>query len=489
MAKPAGLTERLLAQVWGRGLAGGHFRTTEGQPLDVLHPGWANGDRGPDFKGALLALEGRRVGGDVEIHLRSSQWRAHGHHRDSSYNEVVLQVVWQGDARGPVRLQSGSPVPVLALEPYLPGSIDELQRRALAPTRAPCSEVSRLWDGGRLGALLDSLGRERFLAKARRFSSDAIEATEPGQLLYESLMGALGYSHNQGPFLELARGLPLDSLMTAIGGLPQRHALPALESLLIGGAGLLPSQRRACRGRDDPYAALLEELWREHGSKPALGEADWRFFRVRPDNLPGRRLAAAARLLLRYRQEGLLAGMGRCLERALAAGNPRSLEPWLMVSDEGYWAGHYDFGLPASLSSTGRAGARSPSLLGRGRAAEIAVNIILPFFWALSERATPSDRPASSYGAAREDIASLYCRYPRLDDNHVTRHMAMMLWGGARWPLLNSACRQQALLHLYKEFCMQHRCPSCPLQPEIPSPAKPAPLESFRQRWSGLGAP
>jgi len=87
--------EELLARVWrSKMLRGRELVTTGGQRLRIIHRGWANGGSGPDFHHAIIALkENGLLKGDVEIHVSSSQWRSHGHHRDPGYNGVILHVV------------------------------------------------------------------------------------------------------------------------------------------------------------------------------------------------------------------------------------------------------------------------------------------------------------------------------------------------------------------------------------------------------------
>ena len=63
------------------------------ESYEVLFPGVRNQGAGPDFKGAVLRRDGKTIGGDIELHLDPSGWRAHGHHGDSRYRGVVLQVV------------------------------------------------------------------------------------------------------------------------------------------------------------------------------------------------------------------------------------------------------------------------------------------------------------------------------------------------------------------------------------------------------------
>lgn len=79
----------------GRGPANG-WRTVDGRRLRVLYPGRPAPGHGPDFRDALLELDGASLRGDVEVHRRPSEWRAHGHHQNPEYKGVVLHVVGGG---------------------------------------------------------------------------------------------------------------------------------------------------------------------------------------------------------------------------------------------------------------------------------------------------------------------------------------------------------------------------------------------------------
>lgn len=435
------VSEGLVAEIWRRQwLVKGRLLASDGQGIEVIHPGEANGDGGPDFRDAIIAAEMGEVWGDVELHVRSSGWRGHGHHLDPAYNGVVLHVVLWDDGASNVQLQNGGTVPTLALHPYLSLTLDEAQRRASLPLSPgePCRGAGERLGSMALGRILDETGRERFRAKASRFR-EGLKGGQASETLYQGLMAALGYARNREPFVELACRLPLAAVEGYARAAGPEAAL-ALEALFLGSAGLLPSQR----GRalpDDGYAAAVEALWLSMGREALLRAAAWRTFRVRPDNFPTRRLAAAARLMLRYRG-GLLEDLLRVVSHGERG--PQGLEGALVIGAEGYWGEHTDFGHPAPPRA----------LLGRGRAAEMAVNVILPFGLAWAK--------ASGDPGLKARALELYGRYPRLSPNRVTGEMEERLCGDAS-TICNSACRQQGLIHIYNTFCRRRRCPECAL--------------------------
>ena len=92
-------------------------------------------------------------------------------------------------------------------------------------------------------------------------------------------------------------------------------------------------------------------------------------------------------------------------------------------------------------------------LLGRGRAADIVVNVLLPFVYAWSRlKANPE--------LERKSV-ELYQQYPKLPINTVERHMITQL--GLNINSVNSARRQQGLIHIYRSLCTQGKCSHCPL--------------------------
>jgi hypothetical protein len=413
--------ERLLVGIWKRQLlAEESLVTGSGERVHVIYPGKENRDCGPDFLGAVLAAEdGGLLVGDVELHLRAADWKSHGHGRDPRYNGLILQVVWEGEA--PAVLQNGRTVPTLSLQHCLSGSLGAVRYWTslnIMPAE-PCHDaLGRLGEDG-LGRFLDEAGEERFRLKAGRFAA-AIRGETPSQALYRGIMGALGYARNKEQFEALACRLPLATLEGSCRGKPPYEQVSALRALLLGTAGL---QIQRCPS----------------GVKP-MNTSSWHLFRVRPENHPARRLTGAAHLLARYLDEGLLESVLRLVEESRS--DIGRLEAGFMVGAEGF--SHY--------------GERA--LIGQGRAREIAINIALPFVFAWAE--------ANAQAGLEEQALRLYRVYPRSGDNEITRGLLKLL-GPKASAVVDSARRQQGLLHLDKSFCRPRRCDTCPLAGRLAS--------------------
>lgn len=401
------IPERLLARLWQKRAARrAALITGSGSRVRVIYPGRPGRSAGPDFRNALLEVEGvGLVQGDVEIHPRQRDWEAHGHGQDPNYNGVVLHAALQVDSHL-TSLQSGGRVRVVSLGPLLEGE----DPPAAGPAHSLWGLLGRLGyprpgSAEELASLLDRAGDDRFLDKSACFGRFLGEQ-DPEQTLYEGLLEALGYRHNQAPFLKLAARAPYLAVRQAAGRLPLEARAGAIESWLLRLSGL--SSPDSDRGSDMPLP--------RSGFGPPLSRREWHCFRVRPANHPRRRIGGAARLVARY----LDGGMAEGLRQAANAGARR--------------------GLISALTVVGVPG-REPAWIGAGRALDLAVNVVLPFLHAL-------DRRRGGPASGREQLA-LYRRLGKLQENELTREMVEQLVEPA-WPgVVDTARRQQGLLHLH----------------------------------------
>ena len=479
--RPSPASETDLALRWEAEAGGRSFATAAGGAVVVEHPGRRNRDRGPDFLEALLAFDRERLRrGSVEIHLRASDWYAHGHGQDDCYGDVILHVV--GDA-GRYRVIAGAPLIVIGhglgfragevsgANPALSAGNHQSHPgwQALAQSLAGVSAAGTAWR-----PLLDELGDARFAAQAAGLEGD-IAAVGPEQALYEAVMTAVGYSKNAVPFRDLARLVPIEHLRGLAQGAPTTAGRTArLAGVLFGATGMLPSQRspraetsasgagwpgtgdkaldwaRSAEApppgiadpshpEDDAYTDNAEAEWRRLGGGDVLGRGEWHTFRVRPANGPARRVGAAVEVASDWLERNLITR----IREAVLIPDPKQAAmktvSEIVIGRRGYWATHHRLG-------SRRAHGAAVAVIGRARAVEITINALLPFLAALGD--WTNDR------ALEKAALSAYAALPTAPPNSAAQQIEAVIRGMGiggngrpnRPPL--SARQQQGLLHL-----------------------------------------
>jgi hypothetical protein len=433
-------TEQQAALMWQQAV-GVRLTSTGDEPLEVIYPGRINGDSGPDFRDAVIGNRLRLTRGDVEVHVRSSDWYGHEHHTDAAYDNVILHVAMWHDCDSATLLRSGKPVPLLCLA-------EALQHQAyLLPYTLPCFRILDHMDRKTVEKILNTAGEERFREKAMHFQAEILSPAlkvlsvgeAAGQVLYRGIMRALGYAKNTKPFEDLADRMPLNLIES-------KEGLATKQAMLLGTAGLLPSQRWRSESVGAEEIQVLEQIWQSaRGEMNSMSESDWNFSHIYPNNSPVRRIIALSYLLDHYRKERLLPGMMKLVKGVHLPVGQRLLEDGLTVAGDGYWRDHFDFHVRSKTTMS--------ALLGNSKAREIIVNVVLPFAFTWGKLAHDASLAVNA--------PELYLSYPKLAENFVTRHMAKQLCLNDRFNL--TACHQQGLIHIFRNYCREGRCTECPL--------------------------
>lgn len=221
--------ERLMQYVWQHRLIPGHgLATVDGRRVKVIDQGRLNTAPGPDFFNAKIEIDGKMWAGDVEIHVRASDWHRHGHDRDAAYDSVILHVVDRDDTM--IHRRNGEVIPQMALRcaADFGDSYRRLTDLAAGPVLAckgAIGDVPQVY----LTDWIASLAAERLHEKAdriralmERFQGDWTRA------VFVTVARALGFGNNSQPFELLALSVPLKILF--------KHAdsILAIEALLFG---------------------------------------------------------------------------------------------------------------------------------------------------------------------------------------------------------------------------------------------------------------
>lgn len=419
------------------------LKTVKSEPVRIIYPGRPNDGRGADIKDAVIATPQGLIKGDIEFHTRSSGWWQHGHHEDPAYNSVILHIVHDDDAGRETVLQNGTAVPTIALEKYTEEQAGRRISSAFSPVApAVCGARPEV-----IADLLDEAGEARFSARMRDFQEDILNEGA-GQALYRGMMTALGYTKNKGPMAGLARAAPLKELEEiTLGTVPDDICRVRIQAYLLGTAGLLPSKRAGGRisiNSTVEFEAELERSWEDTGGTAQMNVHDWQFFKVRPGNLPVRRIAAMSMLLVRHRKQGILNGLRTIIETT-GDDSGKALEESLTVKAEGYWEKYLDFGT--------RVKGAAAALTGEERAGDIIINAVLPFY---ATYAREISKPA-----LEEKAFGIYRQIPAAAGNSLEKHMRRQL--GLPPGTAATARRRQGLLYIYKTLCTQGKCDICPL--------------------------
>ncbi|HIE08775.1 MAG TPA: DUF2851 family protein [Armatimonadetes bacterium] len=275
------MREADLRAFWASRFSIRSYRTEEGKEVFVKFPGFESEGAGPDFTKATIVFGGLEQRGDVEVHRRRGDWRAHGHHCDPRYEGVILHVVLRPE--GPrAKTALGREVPTISLLRNLGDMLEGLVMRAKEEAERPCPFAP---PGSSLEAALDELSVERLRRKASRFRKEIEGGKSPDQAFYEGLAEALGYIKNRRPMLELAKALPF-------------------------------SRARTFRDMLELSRLMLRTASEVRG---------WSIWGTRPPNFPLPRIRGLSALAIRFSKEGFLGPLVRALER------PRKLVDLFLV--------------------------------------------------------------------------------------------------------------------------------------------------------------
>lgn len=423
--------------MWQWRLYGGaEQRLTDGRSVRILHPGQLNMDAGPDFFNAKIRIDGQEWAGNVELHVRASDWHRHGHGSDTAYDSVILHVVGTDDAR--ISSSDGRPIPQLVM----PFTRETAQKYAVLvegsqPLRcAPwVASIPSIY----ISDWVESAAMQRLRMKSDRVL-EALRYTRGdwNQTAFITLGRALGFGLNSEPMERLARSMPLSVVCKHSDDVFQ------LEALLFGRAGLLGIA--SADARMDPYFIRLQQeyqfLAHKYNLQPMM-DLGWKMARTRPGNQPYRRLALLARLA-----SGVTTLLSRILE---ASGDVDALMELFNQRFEGYWRHHLSFG-----SETER---EYPSALSREMLRTLVLNTVPALLHA--------------YGRERGDwhleerAQNLLQELPP-EGNNVIR-----LWESATGIKATNAWQSQGLLHIKRTYCEARGCLRCRLA--LKCFAKPTP--------------
>ncbi|MEO0795422.1 MAG: DUF2851 family protein [Verrucomicrobiota bacterium] len=228
---PITISERVVQRIWLRqDFARNQLRTTSGRAIQVIRPGQWNLQEGPDFRDAVLEIDGERVDGDVEIHFYPNDWFDHEHEADPNFGRVVLHVVVFEDQSRPAFTALGSRPETLVLLPYLNRDLESYASddALLALERRDHVDLLEFYlslsPEARYVELRD-LSFRRWQQK-RTYARQRLERLGWREACHQAMLEVLGYRRNRAPMNALAERFPIrdmaksnpDELFDALAG-------------------------------------------------------------------------------------------------------------------------------------------------------------------------------------------------------------------------------------------------------------------------------
>lgn len=415
------MNEAFLHYVWKYKLLVGDLVSTAGERVVVDYPGEYNTNAGPDFFNARIRIGNMQWVGNVEIHKLASDWNAHHHNKDKSYNNVVLHVVYENDKD--IKAENGNALPTLELKPYVS---DDLWQRyhsivlSPSPSAIPCSDHLADVPDIYVSTYMERMAAERLERKAD-VVKDLLAETKGSweQTCYILFARYFGGTANGLPFEMMAKSIPL-TLYSKV-----RTSHFQVEALMFGQAGLLNDDFT------DEYPLALkreyEYLQKAYSLVPIEGYL-WKFFRIRPYSFPTLRISQFALFMSRARN---------LFSKLLDTRNFNDILSYLDVEASEYWDTHYHFHKESK---------RMPKTTGRTFATLLVINAWVPLLFQYGVQ----------HGEERyKELALHLLEQIDAEHNNITK-----LWSAAKVEAGN-ALQSQALLEIYNEYCKRKRCLQC----------------------------
>ena len=398
----------------------GLLLSDEQRSIQVIHPGGYNALAGPDFFNAQIRIGEQLWAGNVEVHLKSSDWYLHRHERDQAYSNVILHVVWEDDCE--VFDAANLLIPTLVLSDKV--SPQMLQSyKALLEAKSyrfiNCESDFAEVDAALFEHWIERLYFDRLERKVSLVLGKLELVTGDWEaVLFLTLARNFGTVINADAFAELAQIIPF-SIVRKLGQQPGQ-----LEAALLGQAQMLA---------DDPIEQQ-PKLWKKDylyvKHKFELSEGiryPMQFFKLRPPNFPGIRISQLAQL---YEQHQDL------FSKCIAAQTRSELQKLLKVSTSTYWETHYTFGKPHKPRIKKLSDAFIDVLI---------INSIIPLKFAYAQ-AKGLD--------VQEQLLDLMRSIP-LEKNSIVSTFEKLK------TFERDALHSQALLQLKREYCDLNQCLKC----------------------------
>jgi hypothetical protein len=409
-----GISERLLQFIWQFQ----HFNkaeliTSTAETLHIMSPGQINMNQGPDFLDAKIRIGDTTWAGNVELHLKTSDWKKHNHDKDDNYRNVILHVVWEDDG-------AQNFIPVLELKQRVPKILlERYENLMIAPGFVPCEKsihVARniIWKSWK-----ERMLAERLLKKSKTVVNYLGQSGYHWEETFWWLIARnFGMKVNADAFEQMARSIPLSILSR------HKNQIHQLEALFLGQLNLLRGNFR------EGYPKMLKKEYKFYKKKYDLTPIPGIpfFLRMRPGNFPTIRSAQLAMLV--HESQHLFS-------KVKETGSVVEARKYFDLVANDYWHYHYRFDEESPFRQ------KKPGI---DMIDNIIINTVAPMLFAYGQYHKEEKYKQKALKWLEETPA---------ENNSITKNFQ-------RLEVENkTAFDSQALLELKNEYCNKKRCLDC----------------------------
>nr|WP_315134315.1 DUF2851 family protein [uncultured Flavobacterium sp.] len=401
-----------------------NLKTFNGEIITILSVGQYLELSGPDFFNAQITIGNQKWAGNIEIHLKSSDWYVHHHERDAAYENVILHVVWEHDTE--IFRKNNTEIPVLELKKYVdPLTIANYQSLMLQKSWIFCEKQIKEIDS----FLLENWQERLFFERLERKSNPIFELLEQTHHDWEAVLFCLlaknfGLNTNGEIFMKIAQSIPFSVIRK------ESFEIENLEALFFGNSGLLNAENEDNYFKDLKfrYFYLLHKYQMDKKIMEPV-----QFFKHRPDNFPTIRLSQLANVYHKHQNLFSKISTLKSLDNIYEV---------FAVSVSEYWQNHYQFDKESP---------KKKKLLSKSFVDLLVINTIIPLQFAYAK---------SQGKEISEDLIYLLKQVAPEKNAVLDKFISFGLHS-------KNAFETQSLLQLKNEYCIKSKCLECAIGIEL----------------------
>ncbi|MEO9209447.1 MAG: DUF2851 family protein [Ginsengibacter sp.] len=413
------MKEDLLQYIWKFQLYNsGDLKSTDEDVLTIIHPGLHNQNQGPDFNEAKIKIKDTIWAGNIEIHIRSSEWETHNHSLDKNYRNIILHVVWIHDKE--ISDYSGNTIPTLELQSRVSNLLLKKYQQLMDHHQfIPCENQIPAMSELALTHWKQRLVIERLIQKSQPILLMLHENDNHWEETFWWLIAAnFGLKVNSYFFQKIAQSLP-NSILAK-----HKNNQVVIEALLFGQAGLLD------RDFVEKYPLMLQKEYQFYRKKYQLNQIDGelQFLRMRPANFPTIRLAQLAQLI--SHSEHLFS-------KIKESKSIDELKKMFQLTANDYWHYHYVFEEETDYKV---------KKMGNKTVENIIINTIVPIIFCYGHHHQED---------VSKEMAIDWLEKISPEKNYITKGFEQLHFDN------KNAFDSQALIQLKNEYCDKKMCLHC----------------------------